>query len=434
MTSVDLSKAALVLLDLQQDFLAAEGSLSHVGVEAIAPSDRDVLLANCQRLLKQARASSRPVVYVRTAFRPDMADCFFPAAWREQLLSASPVLIEGSPGANVPEEIAPEPGDFVLTKRGLSAFQATDLDRLLSNLGVDTCVYCGLAGVAGSLDDTTRLAGLLGYDSIVASDAISPLRSSFVGRATTHDTDELINMLANTPFSNSAEAVRPALVIVAMSNDEWHPRGSRYRYGITAYGPSLPDEELRVYVENTNRLIEAVAAKGYPVIHSQTGVRLDGADDAHSRYNLRRYAAERAEKFPPGVGYMIEDSWGAEILEGVRLPEKYYRVWKKGNSAFGLTHLSRLLRNLGTNLCIITGDGTTACISDTVREGTGLGLNLLVVSDATCPANVPYHRVLANRVPVQSTDEVLAMLDRVDANGDMGTRSTKHEGAARILA
>jgi nicotinamidase-related amidase len=408
--ALNLSKAALVLLDIQEDFLAAEGPLADVGLEPLEQSARNTLLSNCQRLVTRARASGRPIVYVRTAFRADMADCFFPPVWRQRLLALPPVLVEDSPGVAIPRDIAPQPTDFVITKRGLSAFQATDLDRLLRSQGVDTCVYCGLAGIAGSLDDTTRLAGLLGYDSVVACDAIYPLGSTLIGRAEARETDELLGRLAEAPFDKRPDPIRPALIIVAMSNDEWHPRGSRYRYGISAFGPPLADDALKLYIDNNNRLIEAMAARGFPIVHSQTGVSLDGADDSHSRHNLRRYAAERAEKFPAGVGYMVEGTWGAEILEGVRLPEKYYRVWKKGNSAFGLTHLPRLLRNLGVNLCIITGDATTACISDTVREGTGLGLNLLVVSDATCPANVPYHDVLANRVPVRSTDEVLSML------------------------
>ena len=110
---------------------------------------------------------------------------------------------------------------------------------------------------------------------------------------------------------------------------------------------------------------------------------------------------------------MIEDTWGAEILEGVKLPEGYYRVYKKGNSAFGLTHMQRLLRNLGVNACIITGDSTTGCVSDTVREGVGLGYELIVVSDATSRANIPYHQVLANRAEVKSTEEVLAWLEEL---------------------
>lgn len=109
---------------------------------------------------------------------------------------------------------------------------------------------------------------------------------------------------------------------------------------------------------------------------------------------------------------MIEGTWGAEILEGVKLPEGYYRAPKKGNSSFGLTHLHRLLRNLGVNVCIVTGDSTIGCVSNTVREGVGLGYKTIVVSDATSRANIPYHNILANRAKVMTTDEVLAFLDK----------------------
>jgi nicotinamidase-related amidase len=112
---------------------------------------------------------------------------------------------------------------------------------------------------------------------------------------------------------------------------------------------------------------------------------------------------------------MIEGTWGAEILEGVRLPEGYYRVYKKGNSSFGLTHLTRLLRNLEVNLCIVTGDSTTGCVSNTVRDGVGLGYKVIVVSDATNRASIPYHQILANRAEVKTTDEVIAFLENLPA-------------------
>jgi nicotinamidase-related amidase len=176
-------------------------------------------------------------------------------------------------------------------------------------------------------------------------------------------------------------------------------------------GPS--EEERQLFIRNNNRLIEAMARKGFPVVHAKTAIRLDQADDAHSAQAARVNEPEWKRNFPPGVGYMIEDTWGADILEGVKLPDDYYRVYKKGNSAFGLTHMNRLLRNLGVNTCIITGDATTGCVSDTVREGVGLGYELIVVSDATSRANIPYHEVLANRSEVKSTDEVLAWLEEL---------------------
>ena len=412
---VNLSSSALVILDVQEDYLEARGSLKQVGLKPIEKDQREVLISNCQRLMEETRSSGRPVVYVQTVFRSDFADCFFPLEWRRHLDPASPVLVEGSPGAAIPKEIAPREGDFVVTKKSLPAFQFTHLDRLLTGLGVDTCVVCGFCGVAGSIDDTARMGGLFGYDTVIPADAVFPVRSphlkTLVKRAAVMETQEVIALMKAAAF-NKKEEIRPALILVALNNDGNHPLGSKYQYGISGYG-SVSEEEREDFIRNNNRLIEAMTHKGFPVIHAQTAIRFDQADDAHSTQAGRVLVPEWTRKFPPGVGYMIEGTWGAEILEGVRLPEGYYRVYKKGNSAFGLTHMNRLLRNLGVNVCIITGDSTTGCISDTVREGAGLDYELVLVSDATSLANIPYHQVLANRAKVRTTDEVLDWLEKL---------------------
>ena len=418
MKEVDLTKSALLMVDIQEDLLAARGGLSELGLRPIEQEERQILMTNCQRLLAQARETKKPIVYVRTAFRRDFGDCFLPPKWLRRLCKSNPVLVEGTSGAAIPSEIAPQPDDYVITKKSLSAFQFTHLDRLLSNLGIDSCILAGFCGVSGSIDDTTRMAGLLGYDTAIAADAVFPIHTphleTFVKRAAVRESHEIISLLqAPGQRRETGTAPRPAMIIVATNNDGHHPQGSKRRYGVELQNSGPTEEERESFIRNNNRLIEAMTRKSFPVIHAKTAIRLDQVDDAHSAQAARVNEPQWKRNFPPGVGYMIEDTWGAEILEGVKLPEGYYRVYKKGNSAFGLTHMQRLLRNLGVNACIITGDSTTGCVSDTAREGVGLGYELIVVSDATSRANIPYHQVLANRAEVKSTDEVLAWLEEL---------------------
>src|SRR5262245_18696265 len=87
---VNLSSSALVILDVQEDYLEARGSLKKVGFKPIEKDQREVLISNCQRLMEETRSSGRPVVYVQTVFRSDFADCFFPLEWRRHLDPASP--------------------------------------------------------------------------------------------------------------------------------------------------------------------------------------------------------------------------------------------------------------------------------------------------------------------------------------------------------
>ena len=173
---LNLARSALLILDLQEDFLQATGGLSQAGLQPLAAHEREALLANCRQLIAAVRDAGRPVIYLHTAFRGDMADCFFPPKWLRLLGSFSPVLVKETPGAAVPSEIAPQEGDFWLDKKGLCAFQFTYLDRLLSSLDVDTCILSGFCGVAGSIDETARMGSLLGYDTVIAADAVFPSR------------------------------------------------------------------------------------------------------------------------------------------------------------------------------------------------------------------------------------------------------------------
>ena len=85
-------------------------------------------------------------------------------------------------------------------------------------------------------------------------------------------------------------------------------------------------------------------------------------------------------------------------------------VTKKGNSAFGLTPLHRILRNLDVTSCILSGGAVHGCIEATVREGVGLGYSFTVVPDAAYPPNSLIADVLANQTAFKTTAEVIDQL------------------------
>ena len=65
-------------------------------------------------------------------------------------------------------------------------------------------------------------------------------------------------------------------------------------------------------------------------------------------------------------------------------------------------------------VCIVTGGAVTGCVDDTVQEGTGLGYEFTVVSDATFPLDSPYLQLMTEWAEVKSTREVLELLTRLD--------------------
>jgi nicotinamidase-related amidase len=74
--------------------------------------------------------------------------------------------VEGTRGVEIVDVLAPDEGDYVITKRRYNAFLGTELDLLLKDLGVETLLVSGVfsdvcvlytAGEAHQLDYYVRL-------------------------------------------------------------------------------------------------------------------------------------------------------------------------------------------------------------------------------------------------------------------------------------
>jgi len=179
---MDLKQSALILIDFQKEFLDPKGMVQRLGRFNLPAEVRDALLNNAQLLIQRTRAVGRPVVWVKTILRGDHLDSAFSPVIKEvmELTAERGFLVEGSWGTEMMEGMSPEPGDFIVVKKGHSAFQFTHLDRLLSNLGVNACVTIG-GGPLDCLADTVRQGGALAYDMVVPSDATGyPLESGYV--------------------------------------------------------------------------------------------------------------------------------------------------------------------------------------------------------------------------------------------------------------
>lgn len=108
-------------------------------------------VAACQRMLEAARSLEMPVVYAAADHRPDGAD------WATSITDNNadrfsdvlgkprlrPATTRGSQGAEVIDELAPRPGDYVIRKHRWSAFQNTHLQLSLRTAGVDTICIAG---------------------------------------------------------------------------------------------------------------------------------------------------------------------------------------------------------------------------------------------------------------------------------------------------
>ncbi|WP_238365737.1 cysteine hydrolase family protein [Mesobacterium pallidum] len=171
---IDPATTALIVIDMQRDFIEAGGFGASLGndvslLQAIVPATA--------RLIAGCRAAGVPVIHTRECHRPDLSDC--PPAKR---LRGAPslrigdhgpmgrVLIAGEPGAEIIHEVFPAAGEKVIDKPGKGAFYATDLGEHLSGLGTRTLIFAGVTTEV-CVQTTMREANDRGYDCLLAEDA-----------------------------------------------------------------------------------------------------------------------------------------------------------------------------------------------------------------------------------------------------------------------
>jgi biuret amidohydrolase len=167
------STTALVIIDMQRDFLESGGFGDALGNDvgllraAIAPTIA---------VLKAARAAGMMVVHTREGHRPDLSD-LSPAKHRRgnfptRIGDAGPmgrILIRGEAGHEIIPELAPIPGEPVIDKPGKGAFFATDLEAILRGRGIDRLIVAGVTTEV-CVHTTVREANDRGFDCLVLSD------------------------------------------------------------------------------------------------------------------------------------------------------------------------------------------------------------------------------------------------------------------------
>jgi len=172
--ALDLSKAALVIIDMQRDFLEPGGFGASLG------NDVSLLrscIEPCQRLLTAARAADMMVIHTREGHLPDLSDA--PVAKIERgkpslrignLGPMGRILIRGEKGHGIIPELAPIKGEVVIDKPGKGAFYHTDLQEQLQARGIENLLVCGVTTEV-CVHTTVREANDRGYRCIVISDA-----------------------------------------------------------------------------------------------------------------------------------------------------------------------------------------------------------------------------------------------------------------------
>jgi nicotinamidase-related amidase len=173
--ALDRAATALVVIDMQRDFLQPGGFGSLLGND-VAQLTR--IVEPLAAVLDAARAAGMMVVHTREGHRPDLSDCPPSKLARGRLDTPigaqgpnGRVLVRGEHGHGIVDELTPIAGEVVLDKPGKGAFYATDLELLLRNAQITSLVVTGVTTEV-CVHTTVREANDRGFECLVLSDCV----------------------------------------------------------------------------------------------------------------------------------------------------------------------------------------------------------------------------------------------------------------------
>ncbi|WP_419785440.1 cysteine hydrolase family protein [Pseudodesulfovibrio sp.] len=148
--------AALLIIDMQCDGRAMVPTVS-----GIIPTIGEVLAA--------WRQAGLPVIFKKRVQRASGVDV---ERFRMKLFEQTPFLVEGTPGAEIFPELAPRQDEHIVRGTRFSGFFQTDLQLMLTRLGIQTLVICGVQ-TPNCIRATTMDALAYDYDVVLIEDAIT---------------------------------------------------------------------------------------------------------------------------------------------------------------------------------------------------------------------------------------------------------------------
>lgn len=184
MTTFNTANTAVVVVDMQNDFVHPDGAL-------YAP-ESEAAIDPVNEVIGTARNAGVPIAFTRDVHPEDQFD---DAYYYDEFDQWGEHVVEGTWGAEIVDEITVTDDDFVVEKHTYNAFDETELNDWLTRLGVDDIILCGtLANVC--VMHTAAGAGRRDYKPVVVEDALGYISETHLDYATTH-VDFLVGEVTN---------------------------------------------------------------------------------------------------------------------------------------------------------------------------------------------------------------------------------------------
>jgi ureidoacrylate peracid hydrolase len=202
---VDFNKTAVIVVDMQNAFAAKGGMFDLAGFDISAAAD--VIQVN-RRLLETARTNGVKVIYLQMTYQPDLSDAGNSSSpnyhkelgmilMRDRPELDGKLLIENTWDWQIVDELAPQEGDYVITKSRYSGFVGTNLNSYLRGLGIQHVLFTGVATNV-CVDSTARDAYFNEYWPILIEDAMNHSGPDFNRESTLWNFENVFGWVSNS--------------------------------------------------------------------------------------------------------------------------------------------------------------------------------------------------------------------------------------------
>ncbi len=169
------SRCALIIQDMQNDVVMDGGAFASSG-SPIHCREQNAI-ANAAKLAAAARRKGVPVIHVWFVVEPGCPGVTMNAPLFEGLADAK-ALVRGTWGVAPVPGLEAQPGDHIVEKQRMSAWEGTRLETVLKALGRDIVIVTG-AWTNMSIEHTSRTGADKGCYMVVPEDCCSTMNAEW---------------------------------------------------------------------------------------------------------------------------------------------------------------------------------------------------------------------------------------------------------------